>query len=108
MIVNYLQKNLRNINLNEIIKFAMEYLNFEKNKLDLDKIVNDKHNEEEIKNLAKIEIEEVVSKHKENETKLKIFLLPKDEADSKNAILEIRAGTGGLEPAYLLLIFQNV
>ena len=45
----------------------MEYLNFE-NKLDLDKIVNDKHNEEEIKNLAKIEIEELVSKHKENET----------------------------------------
>ena len=29
--------------------------------------------------------------------KLKIFLLPKDEADSKNAIMEIRAGTGGLE-----------
>ena len=31
------------------------------------------------------------------EKKLKIYLLPKDEADSKNAILEIRAGTGGLE-----------
>ena len=29
--------------------------------------------------------------------KLKIFLLPKDEDDSKNAIVEIRAGTGGLE-----------
>ena len=28
---------------------------------------------------------------------MKIFLLPKDEADAKNAILEIRAGTGGLE-----------
>ena len=28
---------------------------------------------------------------------LKIYLLPKDEADGKNAILEIRAGTGGLE-----------
>ena len=29
--------------------------------------------------------------------KLKLFLLPKDEADKKNAIIEIRAGTGGLE-----------
>ena len=29
--------------------------------------------------------------------KLKLFLLPKDEADKKNAIVEIRAGTGGLE-----------
>ena len=92
----FAEKSKEYSDLNEIIKFAMEYLNFE-NKLDLDKIVNDKHNEEEIKNLAKIEIEELVSKHKENETKLKIFLLPKDEADSKNAILEIRAGTGGLE-----------
>ena len=93
----FAEKSKEYSDLNEIIKFAMEYLNFEKNKLDLDKIVNDKHNEEEIKNLAKIEIEELDSKHKENETKLKIFLLPKDEADSKNAILEIRAGTGGLE-----------
>ena len=32
-----------------------------------------------------------------NEKKLKLFLLPKDIADSKNAIIEIRAGTGGLE-----------
>ena len=31
------------------------------------------------------------------EKKLKLFLLPKDEADKKNAIIEIRAGTGGLE-----------
>ena len=29
--------------------------------------------------------------------KIKLFLLPKDEADKKNAIIEIRAGTGGLE-----------
>ena len=40
-----------------------------------------------------------LSKKKEKSMKknLKIYLLPKDEADSKNAILEIRAGTGGLE-----------
>ena len=33
------------------------------------------------------------------ETKIKIFMLPKDEADEKNAIIEIRAGTGGEEAA---------
>ena len=39
-----------------------------------------------------------LDKEKENdEKKLKLFLLPKDEADKKNAIIEIRAGTGGLE-----------
>ena len=34
---------------------------------------------------------------KKYENELKIFLLPKDEDDDKNAIVEIRAGTGGLE-----------
>tara|TARA_B100002051_G_scaffold227686_1_gene223890 strand:- start:2739 stop:3815 length:1077 start_codon:yes stop_codon:yes gene_type:complete len=93
----FAEKSKEYSNLNEIIKFALSYLNFEKNKMDLEKIIIDKNNDEEIKDLAKREIEELNLKHKENETKLKIFLLPKDEADSKNAILEIRAGTGGLE-----------
>ena len=35
--------------------------------------------------------------NEKNEKKLKLFLLPKDEADKKDAIIEIRAGTGGLE-----------
>ena len=47
--------------------------------------------------LAKNELNELSKKQIEYEKKLKIFLLPKDEADRKNAILEIRAGTGGLE-----------
>ena len=47
--------------------------------------------------LAKNELLQLSKKNEEDEKKLKIYLLPKDEADSKNAILEIRAGTGGLE-----------
>ena len=39
----------------------------------------------------------MISKKENYENKLKIFLLPKDEDDDKNAIVEIRAGTGGLE-----------
>ena len=93
----FAEKSKEYSNLNEIIKFAFEYLNFEKNKSDLEKIISDKNSDEDIKNLAKNELEDLDNKHKENETKLKIFLLPKDEADTKNAILEIRAGTGGLE-----------
>ena len=93
----FAEKSKEYSNLNEIIKFAFEYLNFEKNKSDLEKIISDKNSDEDIKNLAKNELEDLNIKHKENETKLKIFLLPKDEADAKNAILEIRAGTGGLE-----------
>ena len=47
--------------------------------------------------MAKLELEELNEENKKNEKKLKLFLLPKDEADKKNAIIEIRAGTGGLE-----------
>ena len=50
-----------------------------------------------MKFMAKTELEEISNKHEINEKKLKLFLLPKDEADKKNAIIEIRAGTGGLE-----------
>ena len=47
--------------------------------------------------MAESELKKLNSEKEKNEKKLKIFLLPKDEADKKNAIIEIRAGTGGLE-----------
>ena len=43
------------------------------------------------------ELKEAEIKKEKNEKKLKIFLLPKDSDDEKNTIVEIRAGTGGLE-----------
>ena len=46
--------------------------------------------------MAENEIKDLQSQF-EKMKKLKLFLLPKDEADKKNAIIEIRAGTGGLE-----------
>ena len=39
----------------------------------------------------------IIEKREKYENRIKIFLLPKDEDDDKNAIVEIRAGTGGLE-----------
>ena len=50
-----------------------------------------------MKSMAETELEKIISKHEINEKKIKLYLLPKDEADKKNAIIEIRAGTGGLE-----------
>ncbi len=91
------QKSKEYSNLNEIINNALEYTKYEKSKKDLEKILSDNSSDEEMKELAKVELFELTKKHHENENKLKIFLLPKDEADTKNAILEIRAGTGGLE-----------
>tara|TARA_B100000287_G_C20635332_1_gene781405 strand:+ start:568 stop:1644 length:1077 start_codon:yes stop_codon:yes gene_type:complete len=84
-------------NLGGIIKEAKGYVNFDKEKKELEKIIEEKNNDKEMILLAKNELSELLKQHQENEKKLKIFLLPKDEADSKNAILEIRAGTGGDE-----------
>ena len=83
--------------LNEILVYAKQYIDFDNNKLELEKIINDSVNDFEIINLAKSELGELVRNKDINEKKLKLFLLPKDEADAKNAIIEIRAGTGGLE-----------
>ena len=93
----FAQKSKEYSSLNEIIEYALEYSNFENNKKDLEKIIFETDSDQEMRELAKNELQEIIKKHKENEIKLKIFLLPKDEADAKNAILEIRAGTGGLE-----------
>ncbi len=84
-------------NLGDIIKESKGYVNFDKEKKELEKIIEEKNNDKEMILLAKNELSELLKQHQENEKKLKIFLLPKDEADSKNAILEIRAGTGGDE-----------
>ena len=55
--------------------------------------------DKDLADLAKSELEELYSQKKEYEEKLKIMLLPKDPKDSRNTIVEIRAGTGGEEAA---------
>jgi len=94
---NIAEKSKEYSDLNEIIKEANAYKDFEKNKIDLDKIINDSNSDKDIKELALTELEKLKKNNEINEKKIKLFLLPKDEADTKNAIIEIRAGTGGLE-----------
>ena len=84
-------------NLGNIISIAKEYVKFENEKKDLEQIVEDKKNDTEIIELAEKDLNTLKIKKEEYESKLKIFLLPKDEDDDKDAIVEIRAGTGGLE-----------
>ncbi len=55
--------------------------------------------DEELRELAKMEIAENEDKLPQLEDELKILLLPKDPNDEKNVILEVRAGTGGDEAA---------
>ena len=83
--------------LNEIIEDAKFYILFEVEKKELEKIINDKSSDDEMIDLANAELSKLINKNEKVKKKLIFFLLPKDEADKKNAILEIRAGTGGLE-----------
>ncbi len=55
--------------------------------------------DQEFKEMAKMELEELTPKLVKIEEELKQMLIPKDSNDSKNIILEIRAGTGGDEAA---------
>ena len=55
--------------------------------------------DDEMRELAKMEIGELEEKIETAEEELKVLLLPKDPNDEKNVILEIRAGTGGDEAA---------
>ncbi len=93
----FAEKSKEYADLNNIIKDANIFNSFDKEKKDLEKIINDSDSDKDIRELAQNELSNLVIKKEKSEKKLKFFLLPKDEADKKNAILEIRAGTGGLE-----------
>tara|TARA_B100001057_G_scaffold144432_1_gene144296 strand:+ start:2327 stop:3403 length:1077 start_codon:yes stop_codon:yes gene_type:complete len=93
----FVKKSKEYSSLGEIIKTAREYINFENEKKDLLNMVQDKSNDKEIIDLAQKDLNQLSEKKEKYENVLKVFLLPKDEDDNKNAIVEIRAGTGGLE-----------
>jgi peptide chain release factor 1 len=93
----FAEKSKEYSDVNEIIENAKKYISFNNDKKELEKILNDSSSDEELKNMAEAELSNLQIQYETNEKKLKLFLLPKDEADKKNAIIEIRAGTGGLE-----------
>ena len=93
----FAEKSKEYADLNEIIQDAKKYISYEKDKLELQKILDDKNVDTELIKMAEIELNNLKLENEKSEKKLRFFLLPKDEADKKNAIIEIRAGTGGLE-----------
>ena len=93
----FAKKSKEYSSLGGIINTAKEYLNFENEKRDLVNMIQDKSNDKDIVELAEKDLNELIKKQEKYQNDLKIYLLPKDEDDNKNAIVEIRAGTGGLE-----------
>jgi peptide chain release factor 1 len=86
-------------NLNEIINYAKDYLKILEDLKNTKNILEDKTTDKEFYEMAERELKDLKQQEDECVKKLKVFLLPKDDADEKNAIIEIRAGTGGMEAA---------
>ena len=63
------------------------------------KLVLNKEKDEEFREMAKVELDELSNKKNQIEEEIKVLLIPKDPDDEKSVILEIRAGTGGDEAA---------
>lgn len=83
--------------LEEVVIKYRQYKSAQEDLDGADEILRDKDSEEELKELAKIEISELGEQINSIEEDLKILLLPKDPNDDKNVIVEIRAGAGGDE-----------
>jgi peptide chain release factor 1 len=66
---------------------------------DLETLVDDKSVDREMRDMAELELPDIKEHIEVLEQEIQILLLPKDSADEKSAILEIRAGTGGSEAA---------
>ena len=83
--------------MEDVVLVGKEYISV------LDQIADDKDmlegDDEELKQIAQEELDELETRLITLEENLKVLLLPKDPNDNKNLILEIRAGTGGDEAA---------
>jgi len=77
----------------------------------LEEILSDPEAEAEMRELVRAELKDIRARMPDLEQRLKLLLLPKDTADEKSAILEVRAGTGGDEAALfagdLLRMYQR-
>lgn len=85
--------------LEPIVKKYEEYKKVKEGIADNKELLGESGLDDELKELAKMELSELEAKVEPLESELKVLLLPKDPNDDKNVILEIRAGTGGDEAA---------
>lgn len=84
--------------LKEITAAYSEMRNLEKRKIEAQHIIN-VDSDEELRAMARTELEEVVAEMQQKEKEILKLLAPKDPRDNRNIIIEIRAGAGGEEAA---------
>jgi len=92
----YIKLNKEYKDLKPIVTKINQYLNLLKNIDEADEILKNE-NDPELRELARQELEESISKKSIIDSEIKILLIPNDPDDLKNAVVEIRAGSGGDE-----------
>lgn len=92
----YIKLNKDYKELEEVVKVYEQYKNVLDN-IKSSKEILQTEKDEEFREMAKAELEELIERREQLEEEVKVLLLPKDPEDSKNAVVEIRAGTGGDE-----------
>ncbi len=92
----YIKLNKEYKNLEPVIETYEEFKNVLSN-IDSAKEIIAAEKDEEMRDMAKMELDELTSQVEPLEEKIKLLLIPADPEDGKNAILEIRAGSGGDE-----------
>ncbi|MFK0209064.1 peptide chain release factor 1 [Agrobacterium sp. NPDC090283] len=85
--------------LEPVVKKIRDYEKAVSEAADLEALLADKTTDKDMRDLAEMELPDIESRIEELEKDMQVLLLPKDAADEKSAILEIRAGTGGSEAA---------
>lgn len=92
----YIQLNKEYKELTKVVAFYNEYKNVTEN-IDSAKKLLEVEKDEEMREMAKEELDTLTRRWDEMEEEIKVLLLPVDPQDAKNAIVEVRAGTGGDE-----------
>ena len=94
----YIKLNKEYKDLEELVAASKEYKNLLEN-IRNTKAMLKEESDEEMREMARAELEEMEDKQPEMEEAIKLLLLPSDPQDAKNAVVEIRGGTGGDEAA---------
>lgn len=92
----YKQLNKEYSDLRKLMDKREEYLELSNNLTEAEEIISDGSDEEMVE-MAKMQMDEAKSRIPDLEEEIKFMLIPKDPEDAKNAVMEIRAGTGGDE-----------
>lgn len=94
--------------LQPVVEAINEYQHLQKVMADDKVLMDDTEQDKEMREMAEAEYYEAKEALPELEKKIKVLLLPKDADDEKNAILEVRAGTGGDEAALFATVLYEM